>query len=124
MNTTPCRPLHVDLEVGPSATDKITISLDKTCDANDQATWKMSFELQEGTPLATVVKLDVEIDPENHPQAEATAASNGLDDNQQGQAKIAAALAKDKTVSHDDKNDAAQQVIAVKQLAAAADTVD
>lgn len=116
----PCRPIHVNLEVDPSPTEKILLSLDKTCDSNDQATWKMSFELQEGNPLATVVKLDVEIDPENHPQAEATAASNGLDDSQQGQAKIAAAIAKDSTVSDDDKKDAAQQVIAVKQIPAPA----
>jgi hypothetical protein len=112
----PCRPIHVNLEVDPSATQKILLSLDKTCDANDQATWKMSFELLEGKPLATVVKLNVEIDAENHPQAEATAASKGLDNNQQGQAKIAAAIAKDPTVSDDDKEDAAQQVIAVKRL--------
>ena len=115
----PCRPIHVNLEVDPSATQKILLSLDKTCDANDEATWKMSFELQEGNPLATVVKLEIEIDPENHPQAEATANSNGLDNNQQGQAKIAATIAKDPTVSDDDKKDAAQQVIAVKQLPAA-----
>src|ERR1035438_5640605 len=114
----PCRPIHVNLEVDPSATQKILLSLDKTCDANDEATWKMSFELQEGNPLATVVKLEVEIDPENHPQAEATANSNGLDNNQQGKAKIAATIAKDPTVSDDDKKDAAQQVIAVKQLPA------
>jgi len=115
----PCRPISVDLEVDPSTTQKILISLAKTCDQNDQATWKMSFELQEGTPLATVVKLNVEIDPENHPQAEATAA-NGLDDNQQGQAQIAGAVAKDPTVSDDDKNDAVQQVIAVRQVPATA----
>jgi hypothetical protein len=116
----PCRPIHVNLEVDPSNTEKIVVSLDKTCDANDEATWKMSFELQEGNPLATVVKLDVEIDPENHPQAEATANANGLDNNQQGQAKIAAVIAKDPTVSGDDKKDAAQQVIAVKQVQVAA----
>jgi len=120
----PCRPIHVNLEVDPGATQKILISLDKTCDANDEATWKMSFELQEGNPLATVVKLDVEIDPENHPQAEATAANSGLDDNHQGQAKIAAAIAKDPTVGDDDKKDAAQQVIAVKQIPAAAAPVN
>ena len=114
----PCRPMHVDLEVDPSTTEKILITLDKTCDANDQATWKMTFELQEGNPLATVVKLDVEIDPENHPQAEATATTNGLDNAQQGQAKIAATVAKDPTVSDDDKKDAAQQVIAVRQMPA------
>lgn len=116
----PCRPVHVDLEVDPSPTQKILISLDKTCDANDEATWKMSFELQEGNPLATVVKLNVEIDPENHPQAEATATAKGLDSDQQGQAKIAASIAKDLTMSDDDKKDAAQQVIAVRQLPAPA----
>ena len=116
----PCRPMHVDLEVDPSTTEKILLTLDKTCDANDQATWKMSFELQEGSPLATVVKLDVEIDPENHPQAEATATAGGLDNKQQGQAKIAAKIAKDPTVSDDDKKDAAQQVIAVKKIPASA----
>jgi len=114
----PCRPMHVDLEVDPSATEKILLTLDKTCDANDQATWKMTFELQEGNPLATVVKLDVEIDPENHPQAEATATAKGLDNTQQGQAKIAATVAKDPTVSDDDRKDAAQQVIAVRQIPA------
>lgn len=118
----PCRPFHVDLEVDPSATEKILLTLDKTCDANDQATWKMSFELQQGQPLARVVKLDVEIDPENHPQAEATATSKGLDNTQQGQAKIAATVAKDPTVSDDDKKDAAQQVIAVRQMPGSAVT--
>jgi hypothetical protein len=116
----PCRPIHVDLEVDPSTTQKILLSLDKTCDANDQATWKMSFELQEGNPLATVVKLNVEIDPENHPQAQATATSKGLDNAQQGQAKIAAVVAQDPTVDKDDKEDAAQQVIAVRQMPSAA----
>jgi hypothetical protein len=112
----PCRPVHVDLEVDPSSTQKILISLDKTCDANDEATWKMSFELQEGNPLATVVKLSVEIDPENHPQAEATATAKGLDSDQQGQVKIAASVAKDPAASDDDKKDATQQVIAVRQM--------
>ena len=116
----PCRPIHIDLEVDPSTTEKILLTLDKTCDAHDQATWKMSFELQEGNPLATVVKLNVEIDPENHPEAEATATSKGLDNAQQGQAKIAGVVAKDPTVSQDDKEDAAQQVIAVRQMPSAA----
>jgi hypothetical protein len=112
----PCRPISVNLEVDPSTTQKILIGLAKTCDNNDQATWKMSFELDEGSPLATVVKLDVEIDPENNPQAEATA-STGLDDVQQGQAQVAAAVAKDPTVADADKKAAAQQVIAVRQVA-------
>jgi hypothetical protein len=111
-----CRPISVDLEVDPSSTQQIVLTLDKTCDANDQATWKLTFVLKEGNPLATVVSLKVEIDPENHPQAEATAASGKLDDAQQGQAKIAAAVAKDDSASENDKKDAAQQVIAVKQV--------
>lgn len=114
----PCRPFSVSLEVDPSTTQKILMSLQCSCDANDRATWKLSFELQEGNPLATVVKLNVEIDPENHPQAEATAKAQGLDAAQQGQAKIAAAVAKDPTASSDDKKDAVQQVVASRQMTA------
>lgn len=116
----PCRPIHVTLEVDPSSTEKIVISLDKSCNDNDEAKWKMVFLLQEGDPLATVVRLEVEIEPENHPQVEATANANGLDSNQQGQAKIAAVVAKDPTVSRDDKNDSAQQVMAVRAMPAVA----
>jgi hypothetical protein len=111
----PCRPMSVSLEVDPSATQKIVFGLDKTCDAFDEASWKLNFELQEGSPLATVIKLDVEIDPENHPQAEATAA-NGLDENQRGAAKVAAAIAKDKTATLEDKKQAAQDVIAARTM--------
>ena len=111
----PCRPLSVDLEVDPSDEQKIVFGLAKTCNEFDEATWKLNFELQEGNPLHTVVKLDVEIDPENHPQAEATAKS-GLDENQRGAAKVAAATAKDPTASDDDKKAAVQDVIAVRQV--------
>jgi hypothetical protein len=58
-----CSPLSVTLEVDPSTAQRILLTLDKTCDPDDQATWKLSFELMEGNPLATVVKLNVEIDP-------------------------------------------------------------
>jgi hypothetical protein len=115
-----CRPIHLSLEVDPSQTEKIVFTLDCTCDANDQATWKMTFELQEGNPLATVVNFSLEIDPENHPQAQATADANSLDANQQAQAKVAGAVSKDPTASDDDKKDAAQQVIAVRQMPASA----
>jgi hypothetical protein len=112
----PCRPIHLSLEVDPSQTEKIVFTLDCTCDANDEATWKMTFELQEGNPLATVVNFSLEIDPENHPQVQATADANSLDSNQQAQARIAGAVAKDPTASDQDKKDAAQQVIAVRQM--------
>ena len=90
----PCRPMSVSLEVDPRPTQKIVFGLDKTCDAHDEATWTLHFELREGRHFATVIKLDVEIDPENHPQAEATAA-RGLDDNQRAAAKVAASVAPD-----------------------------
>jgi hypothetical protein len=111
----PCRPISVNLEVDPSTTQQILFTLGKTCDAHDQATWKLSFTLKEGNPLSTVVALTVEIDPVNHPQAEATAAG-GLDANQQGQAQIAAAVVKDNTVSQADKKAAVQQVVAVRAM--------
>jgi hypothetical protein len=111
----PCRPMSVSLEVDPRPTQKIVFGLDKTCDADDEATWTLNFELQEGRPLATVIKLDVEIDPENHPQAEATAAK-GLDENQRAAARVAASVAKDKTATEDDKKQAAQDVIAARAM--------
>ena len=111
----PCKPLSVSLEVDPNPQQKIVFGLDKTCNNFDEAKWKLHFELQEGNPLATVVKLDVEIDPENHPQAEATAA-HGLDDNQRGAARIAAATAKDPLATDDDKKQAAQDVIAAREM--------
>ena len=69
----PCKPISVSLEVNPNPRQKIIFSLDKSCNVHDEATWQMDFELQEGHPLATIVKLHVKIDPQNHPQAEATA---------------------------------------------------
>ena len=114
----PCRPLSVDLEVDPSDEQKIVFGLAKTCNEFDEATWKLNFELQEGNPLHTVVKLDVEIDPENHPQAQATADANSLDADQQAQAKVGGAVAKDPTASAQDKKDAAQDVSAVRQMPA------
>ena len=63
---------------------------------------------------ATVVKLDVDINKENHPQAEATA-KNGLDESQRGQAQIAAQVAKDPEASDDDKKEAAEGVIEARE---------
>ena len=113
----PCRPMSVSLEVQPKPTQKIVFGLDKTCNASDEATWKLNFDLQEGDPLASIIKLDVEIDPENHPQAEATAA-HGLDEDQRSAAGVAAAIAKDKTATEEDKKQAAQDVIAARQMEA------
>jgi hypothetical protein len=108
--------MHISLEVDPSTQEKIIVTLDKTCDDQDQATWKITFQLQEGNPLATVVNFSCELDPENHPKAEATVNSGELDDAQQGQSKIAASVHKDPDATDDDKNAATQKVVAVKQL--------
>jgi hypothetical protein len=107
--------MHINLEVDPSATQKIAITLDKTCDDNDDATWKMTFLLQEGNPLATVVNFSFELDPENHPKAQATVDAGKLDDAQQGQAKIAADVHKDPDATDDDKKDATQKIVTVKE---------
>jgi hypothetical protein len=115
-----CRPIHLSLEVDPSKTEKIVFTLDCTCDANDDATWKMTFELQEGSPLATVVNFSLEIDPENHAKAQATADAGSLDSAQQAQAQVAGAVAKNPNASQQAKNNAAQKVIAVRKTHASA----
>jgi hypothetical protein len=113
-----CRPIHLSLEVDPSKTEKIVFTLDCTCDANNAATWKMTFQLQEGSPLATVVNFSLEIDPVNHPQAQATADAGSLDATQQAQAQVAGAVSKNPNASQQAKNNAAQKVIAVRQMPA------
>jgi hypothetical protein len=110
-----CRPMHISLEVNPSPTESIDVTLDKTCNDQDEATWKMTFKLQQGKPLAVIVNFSFELDPVNHPKAEATVKAGELDDAQQGQAKIAAAVQTDPDATAEDKTDAAQQIVAVKQ---------
>lgn len=116
----PCRPMHISLEVDPSAQEEITVTLDKTCDDQDQATWKITFELKQGDPLATVVNFSCELDPENHPKAEATVNSGQLDDAQQGQSKISAGVHTDPDATDDDRNAATQKIVGVKQMPALA----
>jgi hypothetical protein len=115
--------MHISLEVDPSAQEKIVVTLDKTCDDQDEATWKITFQLQQGNPLATVVNFSCELDPENHPKAEATVSSGALDNTQQGQAKVAAGVHTDPDATDDDKNDATQKIVAVKQMPAQAEAV-
>ncbi len=87
-----CIPISVALEVDPPSGDtQIVLQLDKFCNADGTAEWKLHFELQKknasGT-LTPVVKLDIDINHEDHPAAEATA-STGLDENQRAQAAVA-----------------------------------
>jgi hypothetical protein len=110
----PCQPIHLKLEVDPSTTEKISFTLDCTCDNNDNATWNMTFELQEGNPLATVVNFSLEIDPVFHPQAQATADAGSLDAPQQAQAQVAGAVSQNPAATQQQKNHAAQKVIAVR----------
>jgi len=115
-----CRPIHLSLEVDPNSTEKIFFTLDCTCDANNQATWKLTFKLQEGS--LTPVNFSLEIDPVNYPKAQATADSGSLDAAQQAQAQIAANVAKNPAATKKVKNHAAQQVIAVRQAPAVVGT--
>jgi hypothetical protein len=108
--------LSITLEVDPSPTEKIVITLSKTSAPPNLVVWKMSFLLQEGSPLCTVVNLNVEIDAENNAQAQATFEAGGLDNVQQGQAKIAGEIARSGEAPEDLKKYQAQQVIACRQV--------
>ena len=109
-----CRPIRIYFELALSSEETIVLGLEKSCGANDEATWKASFQLQEGKPLATLVSLDVDLDPENFFKAQETADS-GLDNSQQATAKIAASVVKDLYSTYDDKRDAVQSIIDVRQ---------
>jgi len=111
-----CVPISVSLEVDPPSGDtQIVLQLDKICNADDTAEWKLHFELQQknaaGT-LAPVVKLDIDINHEDHPAAAATA-KNGLDDDQRAQAAIAGQTALAVTTNDATEDDAKQQSAAI-----------
>ena len=88
-----CTPISVSLEVNPTELRKIVFDLDKLCNNDGTAEWKLHFDLQERSNASqafrSVVKLDVDINKENHPLAEATA-KNGLDAGQRSQAAVTA----------------------------------
>ncbi len=118
-----CTPISVSLEVNPSKLRKIIFDLDKICNDNNTVEWKLHFDLQErDTPnedFLSLVKLDVDINKENHQLAEATA-QHGLDEDQRSQADIAADTAKatlDGTATQDDAKQAAQDVVSARNSA-------
>ena len=113
-----CRPIHLSLEVDPSSTEKIVFTLDCTCDASDQATWKITFLLQEGSPLATVVNFSLEVDPAHQGAAQATADAGQLNEAQQTHDKTAAVVAKNPHASQQAKDTAVQKVLTAGQPAA------
>lgn len=95
-STMQCSPISVSLAVGLSHHRLVILSLDKTCNADHTAEWKMHFEFQELDPrglMVPVVKLDVDINKQDHAAVAATA-SNGLDAGQRAQAAVAADTAK------------------------------
>jgi len=118
-----CTPISVSLEVNPSKLRKIIFDLDKICNDNNTVEWKLHFDLQErDTPnedFLSLVKLDVDINKENHQLAEATA-QHGLDEDQRSQADIAADTAKatlDGTATQDEAKQAAQDVVSARNSA-------
>jgi hypothetical protein len=112
----PCEPISVALEVDPPSGDtEIIFQLDKICNADDTVEWKLHFELQnkgtDGT-FAPIVKLDIDINNEDHPAAAATA-KHGLDDPQRAQADIAGQTALAVKTGEATKDDAEQEAAAV-----------
>ena len=96
------------------------LGLDKICNDDDTVEWKLHFDLQERSDpnenLLSLVKLDVNINEENHALAEATA-RYGLDAAQYSQAAVAGATAKaftEGSATIEDAEDDAQGVIACR----------
>jgi len=107
-----CKDISVALEIDPPSDDtEIDFQLDKICNPDDTAEWKLHFELQQknaaGT-LAPVVKFDIDINHEDHLAAAATA-QHGLDDDQRAQAAIAGQTALAVTTGDATEDDAQQQ---------------
>ncbi len=111
-----CTPISVSLEVDPTELRRIIFALDKICNNDETAEWKLHFELLERTDpskdFRNVVKLDVDVNKEHHVLAEATA-KHGLDENQRGQAAIAGATAKAVTEKAAEPEDAIADVAAI-----------
>jgi len=115
-----CTPISVSLEVNPSQLRKIVFDLDKICNDDDTVEWKLHFDLQERSDsngnFTSLVKLDVDVNKEDHPKAAATA-QNGLDENQRAQALVAGDTAKDfaqGNASEQDAKDDTGAVISVR----------
>jgi hypothetical protein len=115
-----CTPISVSLEVNPTELRKIVFDLDKICNNDGTAEWKLHFDLQERSDASktfrSLVKLDVDINKQNNQLAEATA-KNGLDENQRSQAAVAGDTAKafqQKQATKEDAQEDAQGVIAAR----------
>jgi hypothetical protein len=125
-----CTPVSVSLEVNPSNLRKIVFDLDKLCNNDGTVEWKLHFDLQErtdpGQDFVSLVKLDVDINDENNPLAEATA-QHGLDNDQRAQAHVAGDTAKaflEGDASRDDVMQDSQDVIAARNPASPTAAID
>jgi len=111
-----CHALSVSLDVAPPSGDsEVSLQLTKTCNPDDTAEWKLHFELKmkdAGGTLSPVVTLDVDINHEDHPAAQATA-NKGMDANQRAQADVASQTAVLKTQGAATDDDVKQQTAAI-----------
>ncbi len=110
-----CTPVTVSLEVRLPDNRLVILELDKTCNPDHTAEWKLHFELQDTTSSdapESIVKLDVDINKEDQPAAEATAAQ-GLDASQRAQAAVAADTAKAVASGDATQADLAQDAAAI-----------
>jgi hypothetical protein len=113
----PCEDLSVDLQLDPPSGDcEVDLTLNKICNHDDTAEWKLHFEFEQKDAtgnLQPVVKLDVDINHEDSDTAQSTA-NNGMDANQRAQADVAnqTALLKAKgQATDDDVKDQTSQII-------------
>lgn len=112
----PCKPISIALQVDPPSGDtEISFKLDKTCNDDGTASWKLHFELDQKAASGNtpIVKLDIDINDEDAGKAQSTA-KHGLDGNQRAQADNAAQTAlgvKTGDATADDAKQAASAVI-------------
>jgi hypothetical protein len=116
------KPTHISVTftiVTPDQRRKIIFSLSKLSDAKNDS-WSIMFELDEradaSKPFQMVIQLQVEVDHNDAPKADATA-KNGLDSGQRAQALVAGDTAKDvKTgdATKDDLNDATAAIVSAR----------
>jgi hypothetical protein len=118
-----CTPVSVSLEVNPNDLRKIVFGLDKLCNDDGTVEWKLHFDLQErkdaSQDFLSLVKLDVDVNHENHQLAEATA-KHGLDEDQRSQAAVAGDVAKAfqrGDATQDDAEQQAQGIVAARNPA-------
>ena len=111
-----CKALSVSLDVAPPSGDtEVSLQLSKICNPDNTVEWKLHFELKmknDAGTLVTVVMLDVDINHEDQPAAQATA-NNGMDANQRAQADVAAQTALLKTQGDATDDDVQQQTAAI-----------